>query len=94
MSKAYLYTFSMPANTTRKAIATFLSESDKVDDWFYSIPSSIFIVTPLTAKALSDLIVSKFGKHRHFVTRVSEANRAGYMPTRHWERFPRDDAKS
>lgn len=86
MSNAYLYTFSMKGYD-RDDVAEYLDSLDGVDDWFYSLPNSIFIIGSIPAKQLSALLVKKFGKHRHFITKVSDSARAGWMPNEHWPRL-------
>jgi hypothetical protein len=91
MSNAYLYVFA-PKNFTRQQVGSFLDTLDGVEQWFYSIPNSVFIVGTVPARMLSKKLVEQFGEHRHFITIVSKTARAGWMPTRHWNLFPDDDA--
>lgn len=90
MSKAYLYVFT-PKDFDREDVAEFLDSLEGVNDWFYSIPNSIFIVGNLSARKLSKKFIEEFGEHRHFVTLVSKKARAGWMPKDHWNLLPQDD---
>lgn len=89
MSNAYLYVFT-PNGFDRKEVATFLDSIDGVEDWFYSIPNSVFIVGTVPARTLSRKLTEKFGQHRHFVTLISKKARAGWMPKEQWSRLPAD----
>jgi hypothetical protein len=87
MSNTYLYVFT-PKNFTTDAVTDFLDTLEGIDDWFYSIPNSVFIVGTVPARTLSKKFIEKFGTHRHFVTLVSTRARAGWMPKEHWNHFP------
>jgi hypothetical protein len=89
MSNAYLYVFT-PDNFERKDVSDFLNTLDGIDDWFYSIPNSVFIVGTVPARSLSKHFTERFGKHRHFITLVSKKARAGWMPKEHWDALPRE----
>ena len=89
MSNAYLYVFT-PESFDRKQVADFLNTLDGVDDWFYSIPNSVFIVGTVPARTLSRKFMEKFGQHRHFVTIISKKARAGWLPKEHWALLPKD----
>ncbi len=90
MSNAYLYVFA-PKNFTREQVTSFLDTLEGVEQWFYSIPNSVFIIGTVPARTLSKKFVEKFGQHRHFVTLVSKKARAGWMPKEHWTFLPSDD---
>ena len=87
MSNAYLYVFA-PKGFDREDVAKYLDTLDGVENWFYSLPNSIFIVGDVTARTLSKKFIEKFGEHRHFVTLVSKTARAGWMPKDHWSVLP------
>lgn len=91
MSNSYLYVFT-PSGFDREDVAKYLDTLEGVDDWFYSIPNSVFIVGTVPAKTLSQKLREKFGEHRHFVTLVSKTARGGWMPKEHWKRFPDEKA--
>lgn len=84
MNRTYLVVFS--GKYSRQEVADYLDEHPKVRTWFFDLPSSVFVVADLSAKELSGVIQKKFGKHRHFVTRVS-SDRWGRLPTKHWRLF-------
>jgi len=90
MSNAYLYVFTSK-NFDRKAVGEYLNTVEGVENWFYSIPNSVFIVGSVPAKRLSTLLTNKFGQHRHFITLVSKTARTGWMPKEHWKLFPKEN---
>ncbi len=91
MSNAYLYVFT-PEKFTREQVTSFLDTQEGVEQWFYSIPNSIFIVGTIPARTLSKMLMEKFGEHRHFITIISKKARAGWMPKDHWRLLPDDNA--
>jgi len=90
MSNAYLMVFT-PEGFDRKEVADFFDAMDGVENWFYSLPNSIFIVGSVPAKVLSKRFLEKFGQHRHFVTIISKKARAGWLPKDHWAILPKED---
>ena len=84
MKKNYVIIFS--PGLDRDEVINYLSSLKMVDHWFYNMPNSSFIQSSASAKELSDAIIEKFGKKRHFITEVS-ANRQGLMPKDHWVNF-------
>jgi hypothetical protein len=92
MSNAYLYVFSSET-FDRADIGKFLDtlEDEGVENWFYSIPNSVFIVGTMPARELSKRLREHFGEHRHFVTLVSKKAKAGWMPKDHWQLLPKEE---
>lgn len=90
MSNAYLYVFS-PDAVDRTELGKYLDTIDGVEDWFTSIPNTMFVIGTVPARRLSKLFVEKFGQHRHFITLVSKTGRAGWMLKDHWGHFPKDE---
>jgi hypothetical protein len=89
MSAAYLLVFSGSSAVDRKQISSLLDAMDGVEDWFYSIPNCIFIVGDFSATTISEIFLQKFGQHRHFITRISDDDRAGWIPKDHWLQLPK-----
>lgn len=83
MSNAYLLVFT-PGTFDRDDVAEFFDKIEGVENWFYSIPNSIFIVGTVPARTISKHFIEKFGKRRHFVTIISQKARAGWLPKEHW----------
>ena len=90
MSNAYIYVFT-PKNFDIEQVDSFLDTLEGVENWFHSIPNSVFIVGTVPARTLSKKLLEKFGVHRHFITRVTKKARAGWMPKDHWKFFPDDE---
>jgi len=91
MSRTYLYVFT-PNGFDVKDVTSYLDSVEGVEDWFFSIPNSIFIVgTTVTARKLSSLLRGRFGDHRHFVTLIPQKGRAGWLPKDHWNLFAPDE---
>ena len=90
MSNAYLYVFN-PKGFSREDVTAYLDSLDGIDNWFYSMPNSVFIVGNVPAKTLSKKLIEKFGEHRHFVTLISKKARAGWMPKDHWPLLPEEE---
>ena len=90
MSNAYLYVFT-PGDFDREEVAAFLDTLEGVENWFYSIPNSVFIIGTVPARTLSKRLLEKFGQHRHFVTLISKKARGGWLPKDHWALLPKDD---
>lgn len=92
MSNAYLYVFTSE-NFDRGEVGKFMDslEAEGVENWFYSIPNSVFIIGTMPARELSKRLMEQFGEHRHFITLVSKKAKAGWMPKDHWKLFPKDD---
>lgn len=90
MSNAYLFVFS-PSASDVASVTQFFDEMDGVDDWFYSIPNSIFLVGTVSARELSKRFMERFGEHRHFVTIISKKARSGWLPKSHWPRLDKAD---
>jgi hypothetical protein len=85
----FTYTF-LESEFTREEVTKFLDQHEDINSWFYCLPNMIFIETHLTAKALSERLKEKFGKHRHFVSRIPK-ERWGILPKEHWELFPKNE---
>lgn len=83
MSNAYLYVFT-GKDFGREEVGEFLDTIENVDNWFFSMPNSVFIVGTVPARRMSKMLVEKFGQHRHFITLISKSARAGWMPKEHW----------
>lgn len=81
-----LYLVQVSARLDRQKVIDLVSALPTTGGWFYSMPSSFFIRSSLSAAEISAKIQEHFGKARHFVTEVS-ANRQGIMPTDHWKKF-------
>lgn len=90
MSNAYLYIFDSNDFST-KDVTKFLDTLEGVDDWFASIPNSVFIVGSIPARKLSKTLELQFGTHKHFITLISKTARAGWMPKAHWRMLPSKD---
>lgn len=90
MSNAYIYVFT-PKTFSQQDVCDFLNQLDGVENWFHSIPNSIFIVGTIPARTLSRMLKERFGDHRHFVTLISKKAKAGWMPKTHWALLPSDD---
>ncbi len=91
MSNAYIYIFT-PKNFDRGDVAKYLDTVAGVENWFFSMPNSVFIIGTVPARQLSKLLVDRFGEHRHFITIVSKKARAGWIPKEHWDFLTTDDA--
>jgi hypothetical protein len=91
MSNAYLYVYT-PTTFDQSDVTKYLDSLPGVEDWFCSIPNSVFIVGTVPARTLSKLLRERFGTHRHFLTIVSKKARSGWLPKDHWDRFPKDEA--
>lgn len=91
MSNAYLLIFT-PKGFTQDDVSEFLDKMEGVENWFYSIPNSIFIVGTVPARTLSKRFIERFGEHRHFVTLISKKARGGWLPNEHWKFLLKDDA--
>lgn len=84
MHKTYLILIAPPYD--RDKVKDVFETHPSVSYWFFSIPGSIFVNTSLSAQQLSQILISKFGQHKHFVTAVSE-DRWGALPADHWSFF-------
>ncbi len=91
MSNAYIYVFT-PKNFSQQDVANFLDDVNGIENWFFSMPNSMFIVGTIPAKKLSKMLTERFGQHRHFITIISKSARAGWMPKDHWNLMPSEDA--
>ena len=81
-----LYLIILSAVLDREAVIDHLSSLPDTSGWFYNMPNTFFIKSSLSAEDLSDAIINKFSKTRHFITEVSK-NRQGILPKDHWELF-------
>ncbi|MES2735006.1 MAG: hypothetical protein V4672_01725 [Verrucomicrobiota bacterium] len=90
MKNAYLYIFNS-SEFNQQEVVDYLDGVDGIDSWFYSIPSSIFIIGSVSAKNLSRLLSERFGQHRHFITIIPRKSRAGWLPKDHWALFPKEE---
>ena len=86
----YTYTF-LEENFKREQVTAHLDTWTPIKNWFYCLPNMVFIETNLSAKALSEGLSNKFGKHRHFISRVSSNDRWGVLPKDQWNLFPNDN---
>jgi hypothetical protein len=84
VAKTYLVVLS--GKYPHQAVVDYLDKHPRIDNWFFSFPNSVFVVTEMSARELSRVIQAPFGKYRHFVTRVS-TDRWGRLPTKHWTLF-------
>ena len=83
----FVYLIVLGADIKRDDFTNFLDASpDLVSDWFYSMPSSIFVISQRRACDLYNTINIKFKDKRIFITQV-DGNRQGYMPTSHWDKI-------
>ncbi|GGA39861.1 hypothetical protein [Dyella nitratireducens] len=87
MKNAYLYAYSLK-NVSQDEISDFFDKIEGIDDWFYCIPNTIFLVGSVPARMLSQLVLQQFGSHRHFITLISKKARAGWLPKEYWPRIP------
>lgn len=90
MSNAYLLVFT-PGDFERDDVAELFDKMEGVENWFYSIPNSIFIVGTVPARTLSKRFMERFGQHRHFVTIISKKARGGWLPKEHWALLPKEE---
>jgi len=81
-----LYLIVLGAKLDRQQVLDYLSDIPNTGGWFYSMPSSFFIKSSLSAEEISARIRSRFGNLRFFITEVHE-NRQGLMPKDHWKLF-------
>lgn len=82
-----IYIIVLGVGFIREELTKFLDTIVEVQDWFYSMPSSIFVVSSLGAEDLYQRIQAKFGQKRFFITELSQSNRQGWMPTEHWTKI-------
>jgi len=88
MSNAYILVFS--SEIDRKSVSDFFDSMDGIDNWFYSLPNSIFLVGSVPALTISKRFMERFGQKRHFVTLISKKARQGWMPKKHWNLLPEE----
>lgn len=82
----YLISF-LETSFERDDLTDFLTRQSGIDNWFYSLPFSVFVESnSLNAHQISRLIEGRFGEFRHLVTRVDE-DFYGRMPQEHWDMF-------
>jgi hypothetical protein len=87
MIRTYLIVLSVKPD--REDVVKFLGGHPNITHWFYSLPYSLFVKTDLTAYQLFDIIETKFGQNKIFITVISNSSedRYGRMPQEHWELF-------
>jgi hypothetical protein len=69
-----LYFISLSIEFDRDAITQYFNTiPDKVNFWFYNLPSSVFVKSDLKAKEIKELIQSKFGQHYLIVIEIGKA---------------------
>lgn len=90
MSNAYLYVF-IPKNFSQQDVAELLDRTEGIENWFFSMPNSMFIIGNIPSRRLSKLLMERFGEHRHFITLISKKARAGWMPKEYWKFIPSED---
>ena len=82
-----LYLLVLGATLTFDDVKKFIDGQQRVIDWFYSMPNSMFLVSDLSASDIYELIRSKFNEGRFFITEVSPNNRQGWLPRSHWAKI-------
>lgn len=83
---ARLYLMILGADVDRAMVIRFLDERESVRHWFYSMPNSVFFSSTESANEIRDALFDRLGSHRLFISEVSRENRAGRMPTSHWQK--------
>lgn len=89
MAKTYLIIYAKALN--REEMVSHLESTRAIEYWEYCLPYSIIVRTTLTAKDLSELLEKKYGKLRHFITRVSKNDYHGRLPKEYWDIFYNQD---
>ena len=83
MKSLFLVTHSVKID--REQVINYLSSQKGFGTWFYSMPSSFFIYSALSAENIGTLIQHRFGEQeRVFVIKVTGASYYGWMPKDHW----------
>jgi len=85
MIKLYVLVLSSAYN--KDEVSKFLDTKPEINFWFSSLPSSIFIKTEISSRAISELIREQFGVELHFITEVSP-NYWGSLSKDLWKNFP------
>jgi hypothetical protein len=83
---AYLLVFSDDVGTT-KDVHDFVDSHPSIVNWYRWMPNSFVLVSPLTAKTLSDSFHEKF-KGR-FVIMDTDTDRNGWLPKEVWDLMKR-----
>lgn len=83
MNKLYLCAFQTAID--REKLTKLLDKTLGIENWFYSLPYSIFIKTGLSPMQLSQTIEAEFGTVIHFIVEV--ADHYGRLPKEHWNYF-------
>ena len=93
MKSLFLVTHSVKID--REQAVNSLYSQKGFGTWFYSMPSSFFIYSSLSAKDIVTLIHHRFGgQERVFVVKVTGANYYGWMPNDHWAIINNQGAES
>ena len=80
-----LFLVTLGARLDREQVLNYLAPLKGFGTWFYSMPSSFFIYSSLTAASLGSLIQNRFGsQERVFVAKVTNTDYYGWMPKEHW----------
>lgn len=66
-----------------KKLSEFLDKEQSIMYWFYNMERSFFIVSKLSAEALSTLLEDRFGDFRHFIGPITSSY-WGRLPKEHW----------
>ena len=82
MVKLYVILFS-DHYKMQELTTLFDSSPTEIKFWFYNMPNSLFIKSPLTSQGIYNLITSRFGVNRILVMEVPDDNRYGFVPTNH-----------
>ena len=85
MTKLYILVFS--SFYDKDEITKFLDTKTEIEFWFSAFPSSIFIKSELTPKAISNIIREQFGIQTHMISEI-DSNYWGNMTADLWKHFP------
>lgn len=81
-----LYLVTLDAKINREQAISYLAPKKGFGIWFYSMPSSFFIYSSLSAEDICSMLRENFGVgQRIFVVKVSTSEYFGWMPKSHWE---------
>lgn len=82
-----LYLIALSATVDREAVKDYLNTNPSIVNWFYGLPYSIFVQSPLSARKISKLIEDKFGNPTLLVAEIT-SNYWGRMDKSLWQNFP------
>ncbi len=80
-----LYYISFSAGIDRDEVIKLLESNKSISNWFYNIPSSLFVVSNLWSNEIVKLLRNHFGDHHLMIVIeiTKNTNFTAYLPDEH-----------